>query len=193
MFDKLDKAPNQRFSEAIAAKYTRDVAAGLDYLHAQHVIHRDLKPENLLLTRDDRVKIADFGWSVMTPSGRSTTLCGTLDYLAPEMANKQPHDKHLDTWTLGVLCYEFIHGVPPFEETNGTQKEAQKETMKRIKAVDVRFPRHLARHPHVLVGLSAEARSLIELFLKLEPTERYPLGHVPTHAWIVQHCGAPTE
>ena len=98
MFDKLDKAPNQRFSEAVAAKYTRDVAAGLDYLHAQQVIHRDLKPENLLLTRDDRVKIADFGWSVMTPSGRSTTLCGTLDYLAPEMANKQPHDKHLDTW-----------------------------------------------------------------------------------------------
>ena len=90
-----------------------------------------------------------------------------------------------------MLCYEFIHGVPPFEETNGTQKEAQKETMKRIKAVDVRFPRHLARHPHVPVGLSPEARSLIELFLKLEPADRYPLGRVPTHPWIVQHCGAP--
>ena len=187
MYDKLEHAKNQRFSEAKAACYTRDVAAGLDYIHSLDVIHRDLKPENLLLTRDDTVQIADFGWSVHTPSGRSKTLCGTLDYLAPEMALKQPHDKNLDTWTLGILCYEFIHGQPPFEE------ETQKETMKRIKNVDLKFPKYLPRHTSVEVKLTDGARELINLFLKRDPADRLPLSEVPRNPWIHEHCSLGYE
>nr|GEX95411.1 serine/threonine-protein kinase Aurora-3 [Tanacetum cinerariifolium] len=61
-----------------------------------------------------RLKIADFGWSVQSTNQRRT-MCGTLDYLAPEMVENQPHDYAVDNWTLGVLCYEFLYGSPPFE------------------------------------------------------------------------------
>ncbi len=62
------------------------------------------------------LKIADFGWSVHAPSSRRNTLCGTLDYLPPEMVENKTHDEKVDHWELGVLCYEFLVGSPPFEE-----------------------------------------------------------------------------
>ena len=64
------------------------------------------------------LKIADFGWSVHAPSSRRNTLCGTLDYLPPEMVENKTHDEKVDHWGLGVLCYEFLVGSPPFEEKN---------------------------------------------------------------------------
>lgn len=79
------------------------------------MIHRDIKPENLLLGVKNEIKIADFGWSVHAPSSRRTTVCGTLDYLAPEMINKEKYDEKVDLWCLGILCYEFLTGKPPFE------------------------------------------------------------------------------
>ena len=79
------------------------------------VIHRDIKPENLLLDMKGDLKIADFGWSVHAPSSRRATMCGTLDYLPPEMVEGSSHDEKVDLWSLGVLCYEFLVGKPPFE------------------------------------------------------------------------------
>ena len=79
------------------------------------MIHRDIKPENLLLGIYGELKIADFGWSVHAPSSRRTTICGTLDYLPPEMIDDKPHDEKVDLWSLGVLCYELLVGKPPFE------------------------------------------------------------------------------
>ena len=68
------------------------LADALMYCHARKVIHRDIKPENLLLGKDGDIKIADFGWSVHAPSSRRTTMCGTLDYLAPEMVEVRPQN-----------------------------------------------------------------------------------------------------
>lgn len=76
---------------------------------------------------------------------RRTTLCGTLDYLPPEMVEGKPHDETVDLWSLGVLCYEFLCGSPPFET------QSNNETYKRICNVDIRFPSHV----------SAKARDLI--------------------------------
>lgn len=67
---------------------------------------RDIKPENLLLGHDDQLKIADFGWSVHEPNSLRSTLCGTMDYLSPEMVQGNPHTKAVDLWSLGVLTYE---------------------------------------------------------------------------------------
>lgn len=114
------------------------MADALAYLHRKHVIHRDIKPENLLLGVNGELKIGDFGWSVHAPGNRRTTLCGTLvsramesssanltvflcfqDYLPPEMVEGREHTDKVDLWALGVLTYEFLVGVPPFEDLSG--------------------------------------------------------------------------
>lgn len=107
----------------------------LIYLHNKHVIHRDIKPENLLLGLKGELKIADFGWSVHAPNTRRKTLCGTLDYLPPEMVEGKEHGEGVDLWSLGVLCYEFLVGQPPFEDQAG-----YRATYKRIATVDLKIP-----------------------------------------------------
>ncbi|KAI0250438.1 kinase-like protein [Lactifluus subvellereus] len=160
------------FSERRSAVYIDQMADALSYLHSKHVIHRDIKPENLLLGINGELKIGDFGWSVHAPSNRRTTLCGTLDYLPPEMVEGREHNEKVDYWALGVLTYEFIVGSPPFEEMSGYNA-----TYKRIAKVDLRIP------PKV----SAEARDLIVNLLQYDPEKRLPLADVRRHPWVVRY------
>jgi aurora kinase len=128
-----------RFEEKRAARYVDQMADALGYLHSKHVIHRDIKPENLLLGIHGELKIGDFGWSVHAPGNRRKTLCGTLDYLPPEMVEGREHTARVDHWALGVLTYEFLVGRPPFEETSG-----QQATYRRISAVNYQIPKRVS-------------------------------------------------
>lgn len=83
-------------------------------MHNKNVIHRDIKPENLL-NSDGVVKLTDFGWSSHCPQDRRKTMCGTLDYLPPEMISNSHYDHTIDIWSVGILAYEFLTGSPPFE------------------------------------------------------------------------------
>lgn len=85
LYTHLQKSPNHRFDEPRSARYIYQVADALNFCHLHKVIHRDLKPENLLLADDDQIKLSDFGWSVHSASKTRKTMCGTLDYLPPEM------------------------------------------------------------------------------------------------------------
>lgn len=160
---------NRCFPEQQAAKYVAQIADALKYCHSKKVIHRDIKPENLLLGAKGEIKIADFGWSVHAPSSRRTTLCGTLDYLSPEMVHGKTHNETVDLWSLGVLCYEFIVGRPPFEAST------YDETYKRISKASFTFPEHV----------SEMARDLIKRLLVVEPEDRCNLDDVLKHPWIV--------
>lgn len=123
MYKYMNKVPYRRFPERQAALYIAQMTDALAYLHGKHIIHRDIKPENLLLGIHGELKIGDFGWSVHAPGNRRTTMCGTLDYLPPEMVEAQAHGEGVDLWALGVLTYEFCEGAPPFEELDSQNRK----------------------------------------------------------------------
>jgi len=160
-----------RFSERTSARYISDLSQALAYCHQKHVIHRDIKPENLLIGAQGEIKIADFGWSVHAPTSRRNTLCGTLDYLPPEMVEGREHDEMVDVWSLGVLLYEFLVGSPPFEA------EGHSATYRRISRVDLRFPK----------GVAEDAEDLIRRLLQKDPRKRMALSSVPHHPWVLRH------
>ncbi|KAK4942917.1 cAMP-dependent protein kinase catalytic subunit [Elasticomyces elasticus] len=111
LFSLLRKS--QRFPNPVAKFYAAEVTLALDYLHAQNIIYRDLKPENLLLDRHGHIKITDFGFAKDVPD-ITWTLCGTPDYLAPEVVASKGYNKSVDWWSLGILIFEMLCGFTPF-------------------------------------------------------------------------------
>ncbi|KAK5061150.1 Serine/threonine-protein kinase ark1 [Exophiala bonariae] len=164
-----------RFPEWKAAQYIAQMAAALKYLHKKHVMHRDIKPENILVGIHGEIKISDFGWSVHAPNNRRKTMCGTLDYLPPEMLKPGTSDnfytEKVDLWSLGVLTYEFLVGEAPFEDTPVM-------TQRRIARGEMTVPSFV----------SSEAKDLIHRLLTLDPEKRIPLDDVMRHPWIIKHC-----
>lgn len=154
-----------------SAKYVYQVADALHYCHQNEVIHRDIKPENLLLTITGDIKLADFGWSVHAPSLKRKTMCGTLDYLPPEMIEGREYRHYVDHWCLGVLCYEFLTGKPPFECSN------QEDTYRKIRCVNVVYP------PYMPEG----AKDLISRLLVHRSENRLSLPQVMKHYWIAEN------
>ncbi|XP_037593894.1 aurora kinase C-like [Cebus imitator] len=169
LYKELQKS--EKLDEQCTATIMEELANALTYCHEKKEIHRDIKPENLLLGFRGEVKIADFGWSVHTPSLRRKTMCGTLDYLPPEMTEGKTYDEKVDLWCIGVLCYELLVGYPPFEST------FHSETYKGILKVDVRFP----------LSMPVGAQDLISKLLRYQPLERLPLAQILKHAWVQAH------
>ncbi|XP_059610181.1 aurora kinase C [Phlebotomus argentipes] len=171
LFAAQKQQPDNRFEEPQTAVYIKSLASALIYLHEKNVIHRDIKPENLLLGYKGELKIADFGWSVHERNSMRTTLCGTLDYLPPEMIQGKPHTKTVDLWNLGVLCYELLSGEAPF------MSEGYAETYKKIAKLDYKVPSYVSK----------PAAHLMSQLIVLNPDGRLPLAQVMTHPWITLH------
>ncbi|KAF7340210.1 Kinase-like protein [Mycena venus] len=176
------------FTEKRSARYIDQMADALIYLHGKHVIHRDIKPENLLVGINGELKIGDFGWSVHAPGLRRMTLCGTLDYLPPEMVEGKEHNEKVDHWALGVLTYEFMIGAPPFEDRGSV-----KNTYRRIARVDLKFPPTISSDARDLISKArvvffCATLNLIRLqLLQYDPQKRLPLTEVLGHPWIVKY------
>ncbi|KAL6481292.1 hypothetical protein MHYP_G00093720 [Metynnis hypsauchen] len=145
-------------TEPEARYFMRQTIQGVHYLHNNRVIHRDLKLGNLFLNDDMEVKIGDFGLAtkIEFDGERKKTLCGTPNYIAPEVLCKKGHSFEVDVWSLGCILYTLLVGKPPFETS------CLKETYVRIKKNEYTIPRHI----------NPVAGSLIRRMLHADPTLR---------------------
>ena len=124
-----------RFSVSMTRFYIASIVLAIQYLHAMDIVYRDLKPENLLLDERGYLKITDFGFAKVVPD-RTWTLCGTPEYLAPEIITSKGHGKGVDWWALGILMFEMLAGYPPFFDENPFG------IYQKILAGRIEFPRH---------------------------------------------------
>eukprot|EP00053_Salpingoeca_punica_P015591 m.144000 g.144000 ORF g.144000 m.144000 type:complete len:417 (+) comp16755_c0_seq3:187-1437(+) len=139
LFDCLRKVV--RFSEARSRFYAVQVLLGLDYLHQHAVIHRDIKPENILVDERGYIRLADFGFAKpLKMHERAKTVCGTPDYMAPEVFAAEGYDKRVDWWSFGVLLYEMTTGHCPFESV----EYHPTHFAERVKETPVKYPRDLS-------------------------------------------------
>lgn len=111
LFAHLRRA--KRFTPDVTRFYLATIILALKYLHSFNIIYRDLKPENLLLDSRGYLRLTDFGFAKIVDD-RTWTLCGTPEYLAPEIIQSDGHGKAADWWACGILCYEMLVGYPPF-------------------------------------------------------------------------------
>jgi serine/threonine protein kinase len=112
------------FPEPRARLYAAEILLGLGYLHSIGCVYRDLKPENILVDRDGHLRITDFGGvktGLNTHDANTTTFCGTVEYMAPEIVRQQPYTKSVDWWSFGALLWEMLVGMPPFYDENSNK------------------------------------------------------------------------
>ncbi|CAF0793308.1 unnamed protein product, partial [Didymodactylos carnosus] len=102
-----------KFNEKQAKFYAAQIYLVFEYLHYFDILYRDLKPENILISENGYLKVTDFGFAKHV-SGRTYTLCGTPDYLPPEIIKHKGYAKSVDWWTFGILAFEMVGGQPPF-------------------------------------------------------------------------------
>jgi len=182
-----------RFPEWKAAHYVAQMASALKYLHLKHVIHRDIKPENILIGIHGELNMSDFGWSVHAPSGRRGTMCGTLDYLPPEMCDPKrsdkPYDEKVDLWSLGVLMYEFLVGSAPFEDTPiMTQRRIARGEMSIPSFVTSEAKDLIKRVSSPQLKVSSDHQLILKKLLVLDSDKRISLDDILKHPWIIKHC-----
>lgn len=165
---------NAPLPESHAKFYAACVVMAFEYLHDRRIVYRDLKPENLLIASNGYLKVTDFSFAKKINKGLKTfTLCGTPQYLAPEQVQQQGHNRAVDWWALGVLIYELVNGIPPFNQDDDYQM---------YKAInDVKF--------HFSPRNDAAFRAVVLGFLRRSPASRLGMGkagtrEIKSHDWF---------
>ena len=148
---------NQTFPIVQAKFYIAHIITIFEYLHSKNIIYRDLKPENILISKKGYLKLTDFGFSKFVGNNKTYTLCGTPEYLAPEIILNKGHGKPADWWTMGILLYEMLVGIDPFSDDDPMA------IYKKIVKGKIHFPK----------GMDKDAKSLIKHLLNSDTTKRF--------------------
>jgi aurora kinase len=175
LFDSIYK-----YTEADTSKCIYGLLSALKYCHNKGIIHRDLKPENLLICTNNVVKLCDFGLSDIADSLKSwrcTDMCGTPEYIPPEMYYGKPYDYTIDLWSLGVLTYELLTKQGIFKGRNDY------DTMKLVSACNIYWDRSCR--------VSMDAKNFVESFIKKFPQDRMSIDDALKHPFIVHHNPPP--
>lgn len=160
----------QQLNENETAVIMQQIVDGLKYLHSHNILHRDMKLPNLLVTANMRVKIADFGLATQLsrPDEKHMTMCGTPNYISPEVAMRTAHGQPADVWGLGIMMYTLLVGRPPFD-TDGVAS-----TLKKVVSSELMIP----------INMSVEARDLLDKLLQKDPNCRIQLDDVLRHPFM---------
>ncbi|KAG8453888.1 hypothetical protein GDO86_000493 [Hymenochirus boettgeri] len=160
------------FSEEEARHFMHQIVTGMLYLHSHGILHRDLTLSNLLLSSDMNIKIADFGLAAQLkmPNEKHFTMCGTPNYIAPEIATRSAHGLESDVWSLGCMLYTFLVGRPPFDT------DTVKNTLNKIVLADYEMPNFMSK----------EAKDLIFQLLRKNPADRLSLSSVLDHPFMTE-------
>ncbi|CAD8186036.1 unnamed protein product [Paramecium octaurelia] len=179
LYDILKR--DTRLQETYAIHYYRQIVSTLIYLHSRPtpILHRDIKPENILITKNNAIKLADFGSAnSLAKDELRFTFEGTYLFMAPEIYLNKGYTQCVDIWSLGVLLFEILAGHSPFlnkEEENSLMTH-EKQTVIRENVLNVRI-----RFPDTFPPL---ARDLVRKILRLEPQDRLRLEEVLKHPWL---------
>ncbi|GMI39313.1 hypothetical protein TeGR_g14259, partial [Tetraparma gracilis] len=149
----------KKMPEHMARFYTAEIALALECLHEKGIVYRDLKPENILLDEVGHVKLADFGLAkegIDSTTEGAKSLCGTPEYLSPEILDRKGHGTASDWWNLGMVLFEMLTGLPPWYTTD------RQKLFDSLRNAPLTFPYHVSR----------TAQSLIRGMLTREPSER---------------------
>jgi serine/threonine protein kinase len=184
MFGRI--AERGKFTERDAANCFLQVLEAIGHMHARGMVHCDLKPENILYEddTDKQIKIADFGFAQFIPGGQEggqhlTRQLGTLSYTSPEILLNQGYTTKADMWSLGVILYILLSGIPPFGKRRG---ETDRDVRHHITHGRWRFyETHFA-------NVSPEARDLVSKLLVVDPAQRLDFQQALEHQWIQGHA-----
>lgn len=171
LFTYLRNRTNFNCKEALF--YSSEIIVALEYMHKKEIVYRDLKPENILLDTKGHVKLTDFGFAKELHD-MTWTLCGTPEYLAPEVIQNKGHNFSVDWWALGILIYEMIVGTPPFTD------DSHFGTYKKILDGYITWPKKLE---------GTDEQDLIRKLLNSDRTGRLggakeDAGEVKSHVWF---------
>ena len=170
----------KRLGELEVQCYSLQIIRALKYIHNHRIIHRDLKLGNLFLTSKLELKLGDFGLAAKLEydGQRRKTVCGTPNYVAPEILEKKNgHSYEVDIWSLGVVIYTMLFGVPPFDAND------EKIICKKIKMNSYKFPDNIKVDP--------SAKKLISSLLNLDPSKRPSLDAIVEHDFFKIYHSIP--
>lgn len=181
LYESLMSNPAKKFTEIEVAKIVYQIVDAMKYMHEKGIVHRDIKPENVLLDAQGNTKLADFGWSnYVKGEVKRSTYCGTLDYLAPEMIEKDhKHDHAVDLWAIGILIFELCTGTSPFSAHTvaKNQTDIEKEVKHNIMTLNYKIPSFL----------SDTCKDLLHKLLVIKPSERLTAPGIKQHSWMKAH------